>query len=69
MSRPGDRLRYEAADRDAWTLPGSSAALRLTCVVWVLWWAVSIIVGPIRLSMGRREDGMTDEVWGSGDGR
>ena len=69
MSRPGDRLRHEVADRDSWTQPGSTAALLLSSVVWVLWWAVSMIVGPIRLSIRRHEDGMTDEIWDSGDRR
>jgi hypothetical protein len=68
-SLPRDRLRYAAADRDSWTQPGSTAALVLSSVVWVLWWAASLIGGSIWLAIRRHRDGMTDEIWGSGDRR
>lgn len=69
MNGPRQGLRYEPADRDDWTQPGFAVALFLSSLVWVLWWAASLIVGPIRLAIRRQEDTMADEDWGSGDGR
>lgn len=69
MGQPRDRLRFEAADRDSWAQPGSAATLLLSSVVWVLWWAASMIGGAIWLAIRRNRDGITDEIWGSGDRR
>ena len=69
MSRPRQGLRYEATDHDPWVQPGATAILLLSSVVWVFWWVASLIVGSIRLAMRRQEDGMADEIWGSGDRR
>ena len=64
--RPRDLYRDEAAEPDVWAQPGHTVALVLSSVAWVLWWAVSMIIGPIHLAARCQEREPMEDVWGSG---
>lgn len=69
MHGPREGFEDEVDDGDRWTQPGTTLALMLSTIVWVIWWAASMVVAPIRLAIRRQDVGMMDEVWRPGDRR
>lgn len=63
---PRQLLRDETAEYESFARPGSTAALVLSCLVWMLWWTVSAIIGPIRLAFRHHEAGAMDELGSQG---
>jgi hypothetical protein len=63
------RYRYASPDRDHWSEPGTTPSLLLVSGAMVLWWAISIVAGPIWLALHGQGADIVDHAWDLGDGR
>jgi hypothetical protein len=61
--------RWSASEWEPRTTPTQMAPLLLVTGTYLLWWALSLILGPLWLALRRQTHEILDDIRSLGDGR
>ena len=57
----------DSSDQDGWSRPDVISSLLLVSVVFVAWWALGLVFGPVWLAVTRREHSLVKDGWSTRD--
>jgi hypothetical protein len=69
MPRHRVKSWLESGQQDGLARPEITPALLLVSGMYVAWWVLGLVFGPVWLALTRRDHAMVDDAWSTGDGQ